>query len=74
MSNKTIGIRDHKFRVTKFFFRGYPTNQWVVQVFRTWNDGKGYSGSGWRGISPNTFNTKEKAQKWLNNNKEINKC
>ena len=69
-----VGIKDHKFRVTKFFFRGYLTNQWGVQVFRTWNDSKGYSGSAWRGISPSTFDTKEKAQKWLDNNKEIKQC
>ena len=37
-------ITDHETRIRKFSFRGMPTNQWAVEVRRTWDDGHGYKG------------------------------
>ena len=43
-------IQDKEFKISKFMFKGFPTDQWVVKVFRTWDDGEGYKGSDWRDV------------------------
>ena len=58
-------IQDTEFRVEKFIFKGTPTNQWVVQVHRTWDDEDGYKGNEWRDIGTETFNTEKEAQDWV---------
>jgi len=68
-------IKDTKFRVEKFVFNGFPTNQWIVQVHRTWDDGHGYKGNEWRNIGTETFNTEKDVQDWVKDktlqNKEL---
>ena len=58
-------ITDHATRIRKFGFRGMPTNQWAVEVFRTWDDGRGYKGEAWRPAAPHTFPTYEEAEAFL---------
>jgi len=58
-------IKNNQLRVRRFFFYGMPTNQWTVEVFRTWDDGKGCKGEAWRPASKTTFNTKAQAEKYL---------
>ena len=58
-------IRNNQFRVRRFFFFGMPTNQWAVEVFRTWDDEKGCKGEAWRPASKTTFNTEAQAKKYL---------
>ncbi len=54
-------IHDHETRVIRFTFRGYPTDQWVAEIRRTWDDGSGLSGEAWRPFAPHTFKTKAEA-------------
>tara|TARA_A100001391_G_C4808894_1_gene207959 strand:+ start:146 stop:358 length:213 start_codon:yes stop_codon:yes gene_type:complete len=56
-------IEDKEFKITRFHFKGFPTDQWVVKVLRTWDDGEGYSGSDWRDIG--VFDTKEECESWV---------
>ena len=56
-------IADKEFKITRFHFKGFPTDQWVVKVLRTWDDGEGYSGSDWRDIG--VFDTKEECESWV---------
>ena len=58
-------IQDHELRIRKFFFMGMPTNQWAVQVRRTWDDGHGYSGEAWRAAADHTFASKAAAEKYV---------
>ena len=58
-------ITDHETRIRKFSFRGMPTNQWAVEVFRTRDDGRGYKGEAWRPAAPHTFPTYEEAEAFL---------
>ena len=58
-------IKNNQLRARRFFFYGMPTNQWTVEVFRTWDDGKGCKGEAWRPASKTTFNTKAQAEKYL---------
>jgi len=58
-------ITDHETRIRKFFFMGMPTNQWKVEVFRTWDDGHGYRGEAWRPAAPHTFSSYEEAEAYL---------
>ena len=58
-------ITDHETRIRKFVFRGMPTNQWVVEVRRTWDDGHGYTGEAWRPAAPHTFPSYEEAEAYL---------
>lgn len=58
-------ITDHETRIRKFFFRGMPTNQWAVEVRRTWDDGHGYKGEAWRPAAPHTFPSYEEAEAFL---------
>ena len=43
-------IEDKEFKITKAVYKGFPTDQWMVKVLRTWDDGEGYKGSDWRNI------------------------
>ena len=56
-------IEDKEFKITRFHFKGFPTDQWVVKVLRTWDDVEGYSGSDWRDIG--VFDTKEECESWV---------
>jgi len=58
-------ITDHETRIRKFSFRGTPTNQWAVEVFRTWDDGRGYKGEAWRPAAPHTFPSYQEAEAFL---------
>ena len=58
-------ITDHETRIRKFVFMGMPTNQWAVEVFRTWDDGRGYKGEAWRPAAPHTFPSYEEAEAFL---------
>ena len=58
-------ITDHETRIRKFVFRGTPTNQWAVEVFRTWDDGRGYKGEAWRPAAPHTFPSYQEAEAFL---------
>ena len=58
-------IKNNQLRARRFFFYGMPTNQWTVEVFRTWDDGNGCKGEAWRPASKTTFNTKAQAEKYL---------
>ena len=58
-------ITDHETRIRKFVFRGTPTNQWAVEVFRTWDDGHGYKGEAWRFAAPHTFPSYQEAEAFL---------
>ena len=58
-------ITDHETRIRKCVFRGTPTNQWAVEVFRTWDDGHGYKGEAWRPAAPHTFPSYQEAEAFL---------
>ena len=58
-------ITDHETRIKKFVFRGRPTNQWAVEVRRTWDDGHGYKGEAWRPAAPPTFPSYQEAEAFL---------
>ena len=58
-------ITDHETRIRKFSFRGMPTNQWAVEVRRTWDDGHGYKGEAWRFAAPHTFPSYQEAEAFL---------
>ena len=58
-------ITDHETRIRKFVFRGTPTNQGAVVVFRTWDDGHGYKGEAWRPAAPHTFPSYQEAEAFL---------
>ena len=58
-------ITDHETRIRKFVFRVTPTNQWAVEVFRTWDDGHGYKGEAWRPAAPHTFPSYQEAVAYL---------
>ena len=58
-------IEDHEVRVRKFVFKGMPTNQWAVQVRRTWDDGHGYTGEAWRAAAPHTFASRNEAEAYV---------
>ena len=58
-------ITDHETRIRKFSFRGMPTNQGAVEVFRTWDDGHGYKGEAWRPAAPHTFPSYQEAEAFL---------
>ena len=59
-------IEDKEFKITRFHFKGFPTDQWVVKVLRTWDDGHGYKGSNWRNISEELFDSERLANEWMN--------
>lgn len=61
-------IHDHETRVIRFTFRGYPTDQWVAEIRRTWDDGSGLSGEAWRPFAPHTFKTKAEAEAYVIDN------
>ena len=63
-------IQDKEFKISKFMFKGFPTDQWVVKVFRTWDDGEGYSANAWRDVG--VFDTKEECEKWVSKQTLIN--
>ena len=61
-------IQDHELRISKFSYRGYPTNQWALEIRRTWDDGHGYSGEAWRCAAPQTFDSRADAEKYVRAN------
>ena len=56
-------IEDKEFKITKAIYKGFPTNQWMVKVLRTWDDGHGYKGEDWRDVA--VFDTKEECESWV---------
>ena len=57
-------ITDKEFKIVQASFRGYTTDQWMVKVHRTWDDGEGYSGDDWRDVQ--IFDKKEEAEEFVN--------
>ena len=60
-------IKDTEFRVRKFKFQGFVTNQWIVEVKRTFDDGEGYKGENWRNIGTHTFDSEELGKEFIKN-------
>ena len=56
-------IEDKEFKITKAVYKGFPTDQWMVKVLRTWDDGEGYKGSDWRDVG--VFDTREECESWV---------
>jgi hypothetical protein len=63
-------IKDIEFKTCRFYFKGFPTKQWVVKVLRTWDDGRGYKGRAWRDIA--MFDSEKKCKEWTKNQTLLN--